>query len=70
VDVDKKLIGEGIGTREYTIKAVDLAEEVQQLRLLQLAITARVPHSAVAAGQCTRNTRASPLGRALCDDES
>ena len=47
VDVAKKLIGEGIGTKEYAVKAVDLAEQVQQMRLLMLAITARGPHSAV-----------------------
>jgi hypothetical protein len=47
VDVAKKLIGEGIGTKEYTVKAVDLADQVQQTRLLLLAITARGPRSAV-----------------------
>ena len=47
VDVDKNSIGEGIGTKEYTVKAVEVAEQVQRFHLIALAITAKGPASAV-----------------------
>jgi hypothetical protein len=47
VDVDKKSIGEGFGTKEYTIKAVEVAEHVQQLHLIGLAVAAKGPSSAL-----------------------
>jgi len=46
IDADKKAIGEGFGTKEYTVKAVELAGLVQQLHLNALAITAKGPRSA------------------------
>jgi len=47
VDVAKKLHGEGVGRQEYGRKAIELAEQIQQLRLIPLAVTAKGPHSAL-----------------------
>jgi hypothetical protein len=47
VDVDKKSIGEGFGTKEYTVKAVEVAENIQQLHLIGLAVAAKGPSSAL-----------------------
>jgi hypothetical protein len=46
IDADKKAIGEGFGTKEYTVKAVELAGQVPQLHLNALAVTAKGPRSA------------------------
>jgi hypothetical protein len=46
IDVDKRSIGEGFGTKEYTPKAVELAGQVQQLHLIALAVTAKGPRAA------------------------
>ena len=46
IDAAKKLIGEGFGTKEYTVKSVEVAELVQQLHLIALAVTAKGPRSA------------------------
>jgi hypothetical protein len=47
VDVVKKLHGEGIGREAYGTKAIDLAEQLQQLRLIPPAVTAKGPHAAL-----------------------
>jgi len=47
VDVDKKSIGQGFGTKEYTVKAVEVAEHIQQLHLISLAVAAKGPSSAL-----------------------
>jgi hypothetical protein len=46
IDADKKAIGEGFGTKEYTVKAVELAGQVPQLHLTALAVAAKGPRSA------------------------
>jgi hypothetical protein len=46
IDVDNREIGKGFGTEEYRVKAVELAGQVQQLRLIALAVTAKGPRSA------------------------
>jgi len=46
IDAAKRLIGEGFGTKEYTAKSVEVAELVQQLHLIALAVTAKGPRSA------------------------
>jgi hypothetical protein len=46
IDVDKRSVGEGFGTKEYTPKAVELAGLVQQLHLIALAVTAKGPRAA------------------------
>jgi hypothetical protein len=43
MDAAKKLIGEGLGTKEYTVKSLEVAELVQQLHLIALAVTAKGP---------------------------
>lgn len=48
VDVAKKLHGEGISSNEYTMKVVELAEHLQQLRLIPLAVTAKGPRTVLA----------------------
>jgi hypothetical protein len=47
VDVAKKLHGEGIGRQEYAKKAIEVAEQIQQLRLIPLSVTAKGPRSAL-----------------------
>jgi hypothetical protein len=47
VDVVKQLHGEGIGREAYGVKVIDLAEHLQQLRLIPLAVTAKGPRSAL-----------------------
>jgi hypothetical protein len=47
VDVSKKLHGEGIGREAYGVKVIDMAEQLQQLRLIPLTVTARGPQSAL-----------------------
>jgi hypothetical protein len=46
IDDAKKKIGSGFGTKEYTVKSVEVAELVQQLHLIALAITAKGPRLA------------------------
>jgi hypothetical protein len=46
VDVDKKSIGEGFGTKEYTVKAVEVAEHSSCTSLV-LAVAAKGPSSAL-----------------------
>ena len=47
VDVSKKSHGEGIGREAYGAKHIDMAEQLQQLRLIPLAVTAKGPQSAL-----------------------
>src|SRR5438046_2104352 len=47
VDEAKKLHGEGIGREAYGVKVIDLAEQLQQLRLIPLTVTAKGPRSAL-----------------------
>jgi len=46
IDAAKKLIGEGLGTKEYTVKSVEVAELVQHRHLVALAVTAKGPRPA------------------------
>jgi hypothetical protein len=46
VDAAKRLIGEGFSTKEYTTKSLEVAELLQQLHLIALAVTAKGPRSA------------------------
>ena len=47
VDEAKKLHGEGIDREAYGVKVIDLAEQLQQLRLIPLTVTAKGPRSAL-----------------------
>jgi hypothetical protein len=47
VDVAKKVHSEGIGREAYGVKVIDLAEQLQQLRLIPLTVTARGPRPAL-----------------------
>lgn len=47
VDVSKKLHGEGIGREAYGVRVIDMAEQLQQLRLIPLTVTAKGPRSAL-----------------------
>ena len=47
VDVVKKLHGEGIGREAYGVKVIKLAEQLEQLRLIPLAVRAKGPSAAL-----------------------
>jgi hypothetical protein len=47
VDVMLRKHGQGIGRESYEAKAVELAEQLQQLRLIPLAVAAKGPRSAL-----------------------